>query len=310
MKHSLSRREFIASASLLGLAAIAPEISLAAQPVEQIIDIHQHTNYSNRTNEELLSHQKAMGVTQTILLPAGSLFGLAANATGNQSCYEFSTLHPREYFFGSNEVPDLPGARTEIEKYLKLGGIIIAEQKYHVNCDSPAIEMVAELAQEFKVPVLMHFQHETYNLNIRNMHKTLEKFPKVNFIGHAQTWWANIDAKNVDDAKKLYPLGPVARGGLTDKLLTDYPNMFGDLSAGSGLGALNRDEEFTRDFLTRHQDKLLYGSDCNDNIGRGPGCQGSRTIETVKRLSPTKKIERKLLYENAKKMFRLPDLKA
>ena len=107
------------------------------------------------------------------------------------------------------------------------------------------------------------------------------------------------------DQKTLYPLGPVTPGGLTDRLLTDYPNMFGDLSAGSGLNALNRDEEFTRGFLERHQDKLLYGSDCNDNIGRGPGCQGWRTIETLKRLSPSKKIERKLLCENAKKMFRL-----
>ena len=44
--------------------------------------------------------------------------------------------------------------------------------------------------------------------------------------------------------------------------------MYGDLSAGSGLNALTRDEDFTRDFLTRHQDKLLYGSDCSDHRGR------------------------------------------
>ena len=90
----------------------------------------------------------------------------------------------------------------------------------------------------------------------------------------------------------------------TDRLLTDYPNMYGDLSAGSGLNALNRDENFSRDFLERHQDKLLYGSDCNDVIGRGPGCQGAQTIAAVRRLAPSKSIERKLLYENAKKMFR------
>ena len=306
MKLSLSRREFIAATTLAGLGALATTGECApahAENSEPIIDIHQHTNYSSRTNAELRAHQKALGVTQTILLPAGSLYGLEANCTGNQSCYEFAKRFPGQYFFGANEVPDLPGARMEIEKYLKLGGIIIAEQKFRVDCDSPAIEMVAEIAQEFRVPVLMHFQHETYNLNIQRMHKTLEKFPKVNFIGHAQTWWGNIDAKH--DQKAMYPLGKVTPGGLTDKLLTDYPNMFGDLSAGSGLNALNRDEEFTRGFLERHQNKLLYGSDCNDNIGRGPGCQGSRTIETLKRLAPGKKIERKLLYENARKMFRL-----
>ena len=39
---------------------------------EQIIDIHQHTNYRGRSNEALLHHQKRMGVTQTVLLPSGS----------------------------------------------------------------------------------------------------------------------------------------------------------------------------------------------------------------------------------------------
>jgi len=53
----------------------------------------------------------------------------------------------------------------------------------------------------------------------------------------------------------------VTTGGLTDRLLADYPNMYGDLSAGSGLNALTRDEVHAREFLARHQDKLLYGSD-------------------------------------------------
>jgi predicted TIM-barrel fold metal-dependent hydrolase len=159
------------------------------------------------------------------------------------------------------------------------------------------------VAQEFKVPVLLHFQHNKYNKHIENFHHILEKFPKVNFIGHAQTWWANIDAKC--DPKVMYPTGKVTPGGLTDRLLTDYPNMYGDLSASSGLGALNRDPDFTRGFFERHQNKLVYGSDCNDVIGRGPGCQGARTIAAVRELAPTKAIERKLLYENAKKLFKL-----
>jgi predicted TIM-barrel fold metal-dependent hydrolase len=132
----------------------------------------------------------------------------------------------------------------------------------------------------------------------------LEKYPKVNFLGHAQTWWANID-KNNPDQSVMYPKGPVTRGGTTDRYLSDYPNMYGDLSAGSGLNALTRDEDFTRDFLTRHQDKLVYGSDCSDGEGSGPNCQGAQTIATIRRLSASKTIERKLLYGNAKKLFRL-----
>ena len=33
---------------------------------------------------------------------------------------------------------------------------------------------------------------------------------------------------------------------ITDRLLSDYPNMYGDMSAGSGLNALLRDEEHAR----------------------------------------------------------------
>ncbi len=301
MNNSLSRRKFITSSSLLLLAATTRGAEALAETPEPIIDIHQHTNYSFRTDEQLLAHQRAMGVSKTILLPAGSLYGLAANATGNQAVYDFALNHPGEYVYFANEVAGLPGASAEIAKWLKKGAIGIGEQKFHVDCDSPAIEAVAEVAQDFKVPVLLHFQHETYNLHIERFHKILEKFPKVSFIGHAQTWWNNID-KNADQ-KAMYPMGKITPGGISDRLLTDYPNMYGDLSAGSGLNALNRDPDFTRDFMARHQDKLLYGSDCNDVIGRGPGCQGAQTIAAVRKLAPSKAIERKLLYENARKMF-------
>ena len=105
-----------------------------------------------------------------------------------------------------------------------------------------------------------------YNYGFDRFGRVLEQFRDVTFIGHAQTWWANIDAKHADQSV-LYPKGPVTRGGLTDRYLSDYPNMFGDLSAGSGLNALTSDEAFTRDFLERHQDKLLFGSDCSDREG-------------------------------------------
>jgi predicted TIM-barrel fold metal-dependent hydrolase len=285
------------------LATATHGAEVPAEKPEPIIDIHQHTNYSFRTDEQLLAHQRAMGVTQTILLPAGSLYHLEANCTGNQACYDFALNHPGEFVYAANEVAGLPGCRAELEKWLKKGAVAIAEQKFQVDCDSPGIFEVAEVAQEFGVPVLLHFQHNKYNKHIERFHTILEKFPKVNFIGHAQTWWANIDAKC--DPAVMYPIGPVTPGGLTDRLLSDYPNMYGDLSAGSGLNALNRDKDFAHDFIKRHQDKLIYGSDCNDPIGRGPSCQGARTIASVRELAPTKAIERKLLYENAKKLFKL-----
>jgi predicted TIM-barrel fold metal-dependent hydrolase len=68
---------------------------------------------------------------------------------------------------------------------------------------------------------------------------------------------------------------------------------------------LQRDPDHARDFLKRHQDKLMYGSDCDDRSGFGPVCSGANAIIMIKRLAVSKEIERKLLYENAKKMFRI-----
>ena len=201
-------------------------------------------------------------------------------------------------------MPDIPEARSEIEKYLRRGALMIAEQKFGVECDSPEMHRIYALARERNVPVLMHWQFEMYNKGFERFHRVLEKYPQVRFIGHAQTWWANID-KNHADQKVLYPKGPVTAGGITDRYLADYPNMFGDLSAGSGLNALTRDEDFTRGFLERHQDKLLFGSDCSDPDGSGAKCQGSQTIAAIRRLAASRTIERKLLYGNAQKLFKL-----
>ncbi len=299
---SFSRRDFLLGAA--GLAAASP-FSSAAFSIggEPIIDIHQHTNYSDRTNGQLIAHQKAMGVTKTVLLPAGSLYGLDAKCGSNRTVLELAHQLPKQFVFFANEVTDLPGARQEIESYLKKGAIGIGEQKFRVGADSIHMEMVAGLAQEYGVPVLMHFMHATYNTGIENFHKILAKYPKVNFIGHAQTWWGNIDKEHVQ--KTLYPLTKVVPGGITDRLLSDFPNMYGDLSAGSGLNSLIRDEEQTHGFLDRHQNKLMFGSDCNDVFGRGPACQGAQILAAIRRLAPSKSIERKILYENARRLLKL-----
>ena len=257
-----------------------------------------------------------MGIKKTILLPAGRPLnssstnngasnGLEAKCLGNQECYEFAKAYPKEFTFGANEVPDIPEAVQEIEKYLKLGAVVIAEQKFAVECDSSQMQRLYELAAEYRVPILMHWQFKRYNYGFDRFHKMLEKYPKTVFIGHAQTWWANIDSRYQDDAANLYPKGKISPGGLTDRYLRDYPNMYGDLSAGSGLNSLKRDEEHGTAFLHRHQDKLIYGSDCADPAGTPDTCQGAQTIAEIRRLVPDPKVRRKLFYGNTMRVFRL-----
>ena len=77
-------------------------------------------------------------------------------------------------------------------------------------------------------------------------------------------------------------------------------------SAGlSGRNAMGRDPDHARTFFQRHQDKLLFGSDCTDATGSGDRCIGSHQIAQIRKFAPSKAVERKLLYENANKLFRL-----
>ena len=306
----MERRDF-----LIGSALALLGTSTKASPREPIIDIHQHLGYSGRPDDVLIAHQRAIGATTTILLPAGRpatrpsthggvANGLQAEALGNEACYRFAKSRRHAFRIGANDVPDLDGAPREIERYLKRGAVVVAEQKFGVDCDSAEMQKIYALASMYHVPVLLHWQSGMYNYGFERFHKMLDKFPRVKFLGHAQTWWAHID-RNYTDQTMLYPKGPVADGGLTDRYLSDYPNMYGDLSAGSGLNALTRDEDFTRAFLLRHRNKLLFGSDCNDRNGGGPECLGAQIIGAVRRLAPDRQIERQLLYENAKRLFRL-----
>jgi predicted TIM-barrel fold metal-dependent hydrolase len=274
-----------------------------AQTTAPVLDIHQHTDYSGRTDEQLRAHQRTMGIAQTVLLPAGSKYGLAAGCGGNDTVVALAKAYPKEFFFFANELPDIPETKPVLERFLRAGAIGIGEQKFHVECDSKAMQLVADIAKDHGVPVLMHFQHNVYNLGFERFHRMLEMYPTVNFIGHAQTWWGNIDKNHNQSA--MYPKGPVTPGGITDQLLSDYSNIYGDLSAGSGLNALLRDEDHARDFLTRHQDKLLYGSDCNDKVGTGKACSGSQQLATVRRLAPDAQAIRKTFYENAVRLLKI-----
>lgn len=321
----LSRRQFIASSAAALMAARFAQAAAAAP--EPIIDIHQHVNYGGirdkdfkpimpgRTDAQLLDHQHAMGATKSILLPAGRYvarpstlngfgMGLQGTCAGNDECMALAESNPKEFAFGVSEIPDIAEAPGVIEKYLKLGAVVIGELKYSVDCESAEMHRIYQLADAYKVPVLMHWQVASYNHGLDRFHKILEKYPRVNFCGHAQTWWANINKTEKNDPNALYPTGKVTPGGISDRLLSDYPNMFGDLSAGSGENAFKRDPDQARDFIKRHQNKLLFGSDCTDYPGHGR-CIGTAQITQIRSWAPDKAAERKILFENAQKVFRI-----
>ena len=145
-----------------------------------------------------------------------------------------------------------------------------------------------------------------------------KEVPETRFVGHADAFWANVDARYKNEA--AYPTGPIVRGGLTDRLLGDYANLFGDLSANSGNNAMSRDASFTADFLERHRNKLVFGSDrsCADGKGTGTSqannpaaarvagkCVARETL-TLLRASTSPEVFRKISWTNGHTLFRIP----
>jgi ferredoxin-thioredoxin reductase catalytic subunit len=87
------------------------------------------------------------------------------------------------------------------------------------------------------------------------------------------------------------------------------------MSANSGRNALNRDPEFTAEFLRRHQNKLMFGSDCSCRDGRGTGqaskeplimgkCVARETLTALK-TAASAEVFRKITWSNAVGLLKL-----
>jgi uncharacterized protein len=270
-----TRREFFFQVSA---AAVLPWKS-------PVLDIHVHVDYSGRTNEQLLVHCDALGVKRGVM-----------------------RAHPSRFVRFSSADLKGPDPIRRIRTFLDNGGIGIGEQKYPVACDGPEMRAVYELAAEYRLPVLMHFQEPTLNTGFKNLPKMLRQYPRTIFIGHAITLWANISADSGSGAS--YPKGPIKPGGLTDRMLTDYPNLYADLSAGSGLNALTRDPDFARDFVRRQQAKLIFGSDCACRDGNGAGlrtgkCIARQCLTALHQLCASESSFRQIVWENGTKLLKI-----
>jgi predicted TIM-barrel fold metal-dependent hydrolase len=173
------------------------------------------------------------------------------------------------------------------------------------------------MAAELNLPITMHFQEVnqpnspgTFNTGLKQFDAMLKKFPKTTFIGHADAFWANVSADYAEDTS--YPKGPIKPGGVTDRFLGEYPNLYADMSANSGNNLLNRDPEFAARFLERHQNKLMFGSDCSCADGRGTSGRGASAGRCIARatLTALKKLAspdvfRKIVWDNGTRLMRM-----
>jgi len=310
----ISRRKFGQT-----LAAIAPVAALRAQQAATnewggpVVDCHHHLR---RANESNIAHLDGSGVSNALIL---------ARDNSAEQISALKTQYPGRFlgWFASADVTK-PEAEALLTKAVKSGAVGLGELKFHVEAAGPELRRMYALAAELGVPILVHFQEVPHTptegvfaTGFKNFEATLKAYPKTRFIGHADAFWANISADY--NNQEAYPSGKIKPGGVTDKLLSDYPNLFGDLAANSGNNALSRDPEFTPGFLRRHEDKLIFGSDCSCTDGKGGGisqagnpgasrlagkCVARETLTVLKKTaSPT--AFRKFTWENAHRTYKL-----
>jgi predicted TIM-barrel fold metal-dependent hydrolase len=288
----LTRRSFIYTAAGLVLARQSSEWGVP------VIDAHYHF----RSVDAALQHMNGAGIDRAVLLTNVAQDARAATAPVDRFA-RFTSVEATQ----ANAIDLLRQAATA-------GTRGFGEMKSQVALDSPEMQRVYDLAAEVKLPVLLHLQEfsdpasvGTFNTGFERLPALLRKFPRTTFIGHANSFWANISTdvpKNV-----AYPTEPVKPGGITDRLLADFPNLYGDLSATSGCNALARSPEFSKEFLRRHQDKLIFGSDCGCRDGMGAGqtnpfplvagkCVARETLTALRQLA-SREIFRKITSQNA-----------
>ena len=89
----------------------------------------------------------------------------------------------------------------------------------------------------------------------------LHSFPKLILLGHGPAFWSEMGKLETVYDRGRYPNYPISEEGAVPKLFRRYPNLWGDLSAGSGYNALARDVDYAIHFLNEFQDRLCFGTD-------------------------------------------------
>jgi len=321
----VTRRDFCrlalasSGAALAGLARPAPARSEPqtsakpdkAYPPGRYVDVHTHLGQTWNTTEgltaeKLLAWMDVNDVAQAVVLPLVSPesssylltsdFVLAETKPHRDRLIPFCCLDPRTSYSKGHE-----GLLGMLKRWMDQGAIGFGEHKPGVKFNDPRNMALYAACGELALPVLFHID-EQRNMDapgLPGLEMALKENPQTVFIGHGPGWWASIsgDVKQADLGG--YPKGAVTPGGALDTLMDQHPNLYGDLSAGSGAGAITRDPKFGREFLIRRADRLMFGTDF-----LSPG-QDVPQLTLYRQLDLPAQVQAKIFRDNARRVLKL-----
>ena len=315
----VSRRTFCGAAAGIALAGTGVRVGAGlgsaagagAGRATAYIDVHTHLGQTwNHTKEltadGLLRWMDANGVERAVVMPVVSPEAATFISTSDavlektkphrDRLIPFCCIDPRTSYSGGRH-----GLKHILNSYAERGAKGFGEHKVGLPIDDRRSMEVYGVCGELGLPILFHLdeQRNTDQPGLPGLERALKAHPKTVFIGHGPGWWASISGDVTADELGGYPKKPVAPGGAVDRLMEQYPNLYGDLSAGSGAGALARDAKFGRQFLIRRADKLLFGTDY-----LAPG-QEVPQFELMKQMDLPPEVHAKVARENAIRLLRL-----
>ena len=289
----------------------------------KIIDAHNHPDWYEHDLDRFIANMDQNGITQTWLLnwecgedefdpryravTPGPLRGLAHGPIPFECCLPYAEKAPERFTLGCCPDPRRPDAlRVLRDAHDRHGARICGELKARMEYDRPEAIALFRLAGELGMPVTFHLQYdlrrsasdpwcEWWGGSIDTIERVLAACPDTVFLGHAPGFWIHISD---DDLWKTTNYPPqdakVVPGGRVPELLRRYPNLYCDLSAGSGCLALSRDPAFAAGFLTEFQDRVLYARDYFDNVHQ----------EFIATLGLPDEVLEKLYHLNAETLFK------
>lgn len=242
------------------------------------IDLHAHVRPTDPAydgkwldGKALLEIYDALGIEKGVILPFLSLKGNGGVLTSENAkkvCEEF----PERFVRFTTLSLDSETVNGKIyEEYLReekeSGALGVGEITTKVYFDSEPVKKLFEACGKLNLPVLFHMAKnfdDRYgvvdDMGLPRMEKMLKAYPEVSFIGHAVPFWSEISVMEDEALRGKRNKDKVVEGRLAH-LLRTCPNLYCDLSAGSGSNAMMRDEDYAASFLEEFSDRILYGCD-------------------------------------------------
>jgi len=297
-----------------------------------IIDSHQHVFWHGRDDKGLIADLDEHGIDQAWLLSweiptrqdalgyHGVLDPINVRADGTHAGIPLSTLlqvrdrYPTRFIVGYCPNPELESAPKLFESAYNMHGVrVCGEWKFRTLFDDPRCLNLYRKAGELGCPIVLHldipyikteeggtqYAGSWYGGTVANLERALQACPDANFIGHAPGFWREISG-DADEATTAYPTGAITPNGKLYHLFETYPNLYADISAGSGLRALKRDPVHAVQFITKFADRLLFGRDY----------YGGEHQEFLSTLELPDDVRSKLMSENAQRLINHANEKA